>query len=153
MTARLLVTKSKSYWSIFCRIRSEFFKIQHSTTSTKFVYLRLVEFTKNTHVSPILHDFLFYQIVVSISPIHPKSSNHLTPRNCCSDPSGNLRTYYTQKLVLRIINKIPEHLTPRDCYSGSSVIFRTSYSKKLLLRIISNFQNILLPDIVTPVHQ
>ena len=126
MTARLLVTKSKSYRSIFCRIRSEFFKIQHFTTSTKFVYLRLVEFTKNTHVSPILHDFLFYQIVVSISPIHQKSSNHLTSRNCYSDPSGNFRTSYSQKLLLRSVRN-----------------FRTSYSQKLLLRIIKYYDMLL----------
>ena len=48
--ARLLVMKSKSYRSIFCRIQSEFFEIQHSKPNAKFVCLRLVEFTKNIHV-------------------------------------------------------------------------------------------------------
>ena len=35
--ARLLVTKSKSYRSIFCRIQSDFFEIQHQGTIDKRV--------------------------------------------------------------------------------------------------------------------
>ena len=50
--------ESKSYRSIFCRIQSEFFEIQHSKPNAKFVYLRLVEFTKNTHVSQYSYNFL-----------------------------------------------------------------------------------------------
>ena len=62
--------------------------------------------------------------------------------------------FYQIAVLHQICYCLPGIYVPiRIHYSSTSEIFRTSFQQKLLIRSIRYFQNILLPEIVTSVHQ
>ena len=132
----------------FVEIQSEFYRNSTLKTQRKVCLPSPSGIYKKYTCLPIFLQF-FCQIIVVICSVHQGSSLYLL----------NLHffiRYFQLSLLLNLtlVHQIfSEHSTSRNCYSDPSNSFRTSYFQKLLLQSIKQFQDILLPEIITPIHQ
>ena len=126
--ARLLVTKSKSCRSIFCRIRCEFLKFNtsqptpSSSTWPSGIYKKYTCFPKISINSCSTRSQFYFNLVTAWQEfVFWLDSQFVTP----------IIRYHWNTLLPEIVapfhQKSSEHLTTRNCCSVPSEFFRTSY--------------------------